>query len=125
MQIRAARAEDFPAVQAIIAKFPEHLMQEHLPEPEEFFVAEENEKIVGCCALEIYSQRMAEIRSLAVLPEFQNRGIGGTLVEACLSAAKEKNIYEVLTITGSSGLFEKHGFASFKNERYALLKILD
>lgn len=99
-------------------------MQIHLPKPEEFYVALEGDMIIACCALEIYSQRLAEIRSLAVAPEYQGRGIGKQLVAACLNEAKEKNIYEVLTITGSSALFEKQGFATFNNEKYALLKIL-
>lgn len=125
MEVRTATAEDFPAVQGIIAAFPDKLMQTHLPQPDEFFVAEEDARIVGCCALEVYSQRLAEIRSLAVLPEFQGRGIARKLIEACIDRAKEKNIYEVLTITGTTTIFEKYGFASFKNERYALLKVLD
>ena len=53
-----------------------------------------------------------EIRSLAVLPEFQNRGIGGTLVGMSLGG-EGKNIYEVLTLQ-VVWLFEKHGFASFR-----------
>jgi amino-acid N-acetyltransferase len=124
MQIRKATAEDFSAIQELIQRFPEKLLQVHLPEPEEFSVAIEDNKIVGCCALEIYSKRLAEIRSLAVEPEYQGRGIATKLVEACLQEAKDKQIYEVLTITGSSSLFEKQGFGTFNNEKYALLKIL-
>ena len=124
MQIRKATAEDFPAVRTLIQMFPQQLLQDHLPEPEEFFVATVDENIVACCALEVYSKRLAEVRSLAVMPEHQGRGIATKLVEACLQEAKEKQIYEVLTITGSSALFEKQGFGTFNNEKYALLKIL-
>ena len=99
-------------------------MQEHLPEPEEFTVALEDDHVVGCCALEVYSKRLAEIRSLAVAPEHQGKGIASKLIESCIQEAKEKEIYEVLTITGSSSLFEKQGFGTFNNEKYALLKIL-
>jgi len=124
MQIRKAATEDFPVIQALIKLFPEKLLQEHLPEPEEFTVAVEDGKIVACCALEVYSKRLAEIRSLAVSPEFQGQGIATKLIEVCVQEANDKQIYEVLTITGSSTLFEKQGFGTFNNEKYALLKIL-
>jgi len=99
-------------------------LQDHLPEPEEFSVALIDDKIVGCCALEVYSKRLAEIRSLAVLLEFQGQGIATKLIETCVQEAKDKHIYEVLTITGSTSLFEKMGFGIFSNEKYALFKIL-
>lgn len=124
MIIRKATEADFPAIKAIIAQFPDTLMQMHLPRPDEFFTADENGTIIGCCALEIYSERLAEIRSLAVLREHQGKGIATALVEACVSEASEKNIYELLTITGANGLFEKQGFDTFKNEKYALIRIL-
>jgi amino-acid N-acetyltransferase len=124
MQIRKATADDFPSIVELIKQFPDKLMQDHLPKPEEFTVALENNRVVGCCALEVYSKRLAEIRSLAVAQEFQGNGVASTLIETCLTEAKEKNIYEVLTVTGSSALFEKQGFGTFNNEKYALLKIL-
>ena len=124
MHIRQANAEDFPSIKALIAQYPEVLVQDHLPDPEEFFVAEENGTIVGCCALEVYSQRLAEVRSLTVAKEHQGKGIGTALIAMCLNAAKERGVYEVLTITSALPLFEKHGFGTFKNEKYALIKVL-
>jgi amino-acid N-acetyltransferase len=124
MQIRKANAEDFPRIQALINLFPEKLLQEHLPEPHEFTVAIEDEKIVACCALEVYSSRLAEIRSLSVESEYQGKGIATALIKACVAEARKKKIYEILTVTGSLSLFEKQGFGTFKNEKYALLKIL-
>jgi amino-acid N-acetyltransferase len=124
MQIRKATKEDFPLIRKLIQLFPEKLLQDHLPQAEEFTVALEDDDIIGCCALEVYSKRLAEIRSLSVSPDHQGKGIATALIQACLDEAKEKNIYEVLTITGSLSLFEKQGFGAFNNEKYALLKIL-
>ena len=125
MEIRKATSADFPAITGIIARFPDTLIQVHLPEPEEFFVAEENGIIVACCALEVYSQRLAEVRSLAVLPEHQGKSIATQLVAQCLEEAKTLNVYEVLTITGATSLFEKQGFGAFNKEKFALIKIID
>ncbi|MDB5237932.1 MAG: GCN5-related N-acetyltransferase [Candidatus Kaiserbacteria bacterium] len=122
--IRKATAADFPAIQSIIARFPDTLIQVHLPEPEEFFVAEEEGTVIACCALEVYSKRLAEVRSLAVLPEHQGKGIATALVARCLEEAKALNVYEVLTITGATSLFEKQGFGAFNKEKFALIQIL-
>src|SRR6202451_1033918 len=108
MNIRKAIEAEFSDVKKIIARYPETLVQDHLPRPEEFFVAEEDGAIVGCCALEVYSQRLAEVRSLAVLPQYQRKGIAKQLVEKCLAEAEALNIYEVLAISGANSLFEKY-----------------
>src|SRR3989344_3610204 len=75
-----------------------------------FFVYEKNGKVIGCCSLEIYNQKLAEIRSLVVSSEYRNRGIGSILVKKCLDEAKSKGIYQVLSITDKSELFERFGF---------------
>ncbi len=124
MTIRKATEADLPALEEIVALYPDKLMQSHLPRPDEFFVAEIGGGIVACCALEVYSERLAEVRSLAVRADHQGKGIATALVDACIKEARRRNIYEVLTITGASGLFEKHGFGTFHNEKYALIKIL-
>jgi len=75
-----------------------------------FFIAEMNGAIVGCAALEIYSRKLAEIRSLAVAPQVQGKGIGRLLVEACVQLAQEKNVLEVMAITSSEDFFKSCGF---------------
>jgi len=75
-----------------------------------FFIAEIDDEIVGCVALEIYSRKLAEIRSLAVSKHHQGLGIGKKLVAACLALAQEKNILEVMTITSSEDFFVACGF---------------
>ncbi len=108
--------------------YPSQLIQEHLPKASKFFVAVKStpsgKKIIGCCALEIYSKRLAEIRSLAVEKSFQGNGIATELVKSCLKLAQKNKIYEVLSITGEPRLFERAGFKTFNKERFALLKIL-
>ena len=124
MKIRIARKDDFPGIRRLIKMYPEKLMQAHLPRVGRFFVVIEDGKIVGCCALEIYSKRLAEIRSLSVEKKYHGRGIAIELIKHCLKRARKKGVYEVLAITGAKGLFEKFGFHAFHKEKFALLKIL-
>ena len=65
------------------------------------FLAVYQGRVVGCAALEIYSDKLAELRSLAVDPNVRRMGIGHRLVEACVESAKQHNILEVMAITSS------------------------
>lgn len=75
-----------------------------------FFVVEMNGEIIGCAALEIYSWKLAEIRSLAVAPQARGLGIGKLLVDACVERARELEILEVMAITSSIAFFRSCGF---------------
>jgi N-acetylglutamate synthase-like GNAT family acetyltransferase len=120
LRVRAARQGDIPAIAELIAPFVEEgsLLARTYEEFDEllpnFFVAEEEAQdvshIVGCAALEIYSPKLAEIRSLAVSEEVQGRGVGRLLVNACVERAQEHNILEVMAVTSSDGFFQACGF---------------
>jgi len=74
------------------------------------FVAERDGQIVGFCSLEVYSPKLGEIRSLAVDPSLQGKGIGKQLVERCIELAKSKGIREVMAITSTEQFFQSCGF---------------
>lgn len=74
------------------------------------FVAERSGRIVGFAALEIYSSKLAEVRSLVVADEVQGRGVGKRLVEACLDRARERQILEVMAISSAENFFLSCGF---------------
>jgi amino-acid N-acetyltransferase len=114
--IRRATQADIPAIAELIKPFVEdgkllHRTYDEFEElMENFFVAEFEGEIVGCAALEIYSRKLSEVRSLAVSQKMQGHGVGKMLVEACVELAREKNILEVMAITSSDGFFKSCGF---------------
>jgi amino-acid N-acetyltransferase len=69
------------------------------------------DQIIGCCALQFCWEDLAEIRSLAVHPEHQNKKIGAKLVEAALLEAKSFSIIKVFTLTYQPEFFKKYGFS--------------
>src|SRR5205814_3612946 len=71
-----------------------------------YFVAEDSGKIVGCAALEIYSAKLAELRSLVVAPSHQGLGIGKRLVDACVDRARQERVLEVMAITSAEEFFK-------------------
>ena len=124
MKIRKASSKDLPSILSLIKEHPGKLMQKHLPRPSEFFVAVDNGQVVGCCALEVYSKRLGEIRSLAVTKKSQRNGIASKLVTKCMAAARKKRIYEVIAISSADKFFSRYGFHTFNKEKFALINIL-
>lgn len=83
----------------------------------DFWVYEYKGKIVGCCALHIVGwENLAEIKSLAVKKEYQNKGIGKQLVLKCIKEAKELGIKKVFALTFIPSFFIKLKFVPFKRE---------
>lgn len=109
-----------PAIRRLIRQYPNLLMQTDLPRIPSYFVAIHRGEIVGCCALQIYSRRLAEVRSLAVAPAYVLHGIGQRLVQECQARAQERGVKQVMAVTSSPEFFEKNGFSTFKRERIAL-----
>jgi len=75
-----------------------------------YLVAEAEGKIVGCVVLEVYSPKLAEIRSLVVSTECQGLGVGKRLVDMCVERAKAQKIFEIMAITSQDGFFQNCGF---------------
>ena len=72
--VRPAKAGELPAIRRLIGLYPDELVQDELPRVSSFFVAESDGSIIGCCALQVYSRRLAEVRSLAIHPDFRGKG---------------------------------------------------
>lgn len=119
--IRPATPADEPAIRDLVGLYPDKLIQDDHPLTEKFFVAEaEDGRLLGCCALDVYSKRLAEIRSLAVRTDELRSGVGSALVEACKARAREQGVRQLLAVTSTAGFFEKSGFSTFRQERIAL-----
>ena len=116
VSVRAVQPDDLPAITAFIEPFVAEgkLLPRTTQELEDLldhgFIAESAGRIVGFAALEIYSPKMSEIRSLAVSPEFRSRGVGRRLVEQCVARARERQVLEVMAITSNEEFFKHCGF---------------
>ncbi len=117
VSIRTARPTDVEAISTLIEPFVDEgtLLPRTYDELGELlpncFIAETpSGEIVGCAALEIYSRKLAEVRSLAVARSMQGKGVGKMLVQACVDLARERQILEVMAITASEDFFKACGF---------------
>jgi len=109
-----------PSIRDLLRLYPEQLAQRNLPGISSFFVAAVGGRIVGCCALQIYSKRLAEVRSLAVHPNFQKRGVASRLVDLCKHRARARGVKELFAVTSQTGFFAQAGFATFRREKTAM-----
>ncbi|MCM8757622.1 MAG: GNAT family N-acetyltransferase, partial [Candidatus Omnitrophica bacterium] len=103
--IRKARIEDIKQIQNIINSFAKkdlmlpRSLNELYENIRDFWVAEEEGRIVGCCALHICWDDLAEIKSLAVVKEKQKKGLGKALVSTCLNEARHLGAKRIFVLT--------------------------
>jgi len=116
--IRRARIADVKAIYRIITEQAEagrilpRAMSELYSQVRSFIVSVDgsSEDIIGCGALEICWEDLAEIRSLAVKTSHQGGGIGSLMIRALLEDAQEMGVQRVFVLTYRPSLFERHGF---------------
>ncbi len=114
--VRPARKEDVPKIHAFLRPYVaagrllERTMEELDMLIDDGFVADDAGRIVGFAAVEVYSKKLAELRSLAVAEGYRGHGLGRRLVAACVERARGKNVLEVMAITSSEEFFQACGF---------------
>lgn len=122
--VRRATLADADAIVAIVASHADQLLPRTLDEVgqliEAMWVVEVDGEVAGCCCLEIYSPKIAEVRSLAVRAPYRGRGYGARLVEAAVGEARRRGIPQILVVTSNVGFFNRLSFRTCLNEKYAL-----
>ena len=114
--IRRARTSDAETISLLI--------QEHVPSGEllprapefiaertlDFLVAMVDGRVVGCVHLDEYSPSVAEVRSLAVDPAHQGRGLGGALVQAAERLASTREYAVLFAVSNNDAFFRSRGY---------------
>ena len=77
---------------------------------QEFWVAEERGELVGCGALHVLWEDLAEIRTVAVAPHALGRGVGHAIVDQLIAAARELGLSRIFVLTFETAFFSRHGF---------------
>ncbi|MFY8116848.1 MAG: arsenic resistance N-acetyltransferase ArsN2 [Roseateles sp.] len=110
LTLRQAGPADWPAIQALLQSLglPTAGAQQHLAT---FVLALSGEELLGCAGAEVYG-RHALLRSVAVAPAWQGRGLGRRLLQLLLQQARAREIDSLHLLTqGASGYFTRLGFA--------------
>lgn len=119
--VRKAKISDIKQIQALINAFAKkdlmlpRSLNELYENIRDFWVAYDNRKVVGCCALHISWDNLAEIKSLAVESKSQSKGIGTKLVTSCIEEAKELGAQKIFVLTYRAKYFQGFGFKRIKH----------
>lgn len=129
MRTRRARAADAEPIARLVefyaasgALLPRS-REEILAGIGKFLVLADGERVAGCLALERYSADLAEIRSVAVDPEWRGRGLGARLLRAGMLEARRRGYARVFAVTRSPEFFLRRGFQAIG--RHALAEKIE
>jgi len=121
IRIRQALASDASAIHALLRPYVMKRLLLSRSEAEVIeltrhgFVAHDwtsgqESTLIGFAAVEIYSQKLAELQCLAVHAHYQGSGVGKALVTQCVERARELNVMEVMAISSSERFLQGCGF---------------
>ena len=120
--IRKAKIRDIKEIQELIGYFAKRdvmlprSLNELYENIRDFWVYEEQGKLVGCAALHISWDNLAEVKCLAVAKHKQKKGLGRDLVIACLAEAQVLGAKKIFVLTYKPEFFKKLGFKKIKHE---------
>jgi len=115
-EVRRARTADVPGIRALVdANTSERRLLEKATvtlyeDVQEFFVAVDGDEVVGCGALHVLWEDLAEVRTLAVAPHLQGRGLGAALLTRLVENARELGVRRLFCLTFEVDFFARHGF---------------
>jgi amino-acid N-acetyltransferase len=115
--VRRARTADVKAIRGFVDAYAPARKLLNKPtvtlyeDVQEFWVAERGDRVVGCGALHVMWEDLAEIRTLAVAPAMRGKGIGHLLLEHLFTTARELGVRRLFCLTFEVEFFASHGFA--------------
>ncbi|WP_425955155.1 amino-acid N-acetyltransferase [Xylanimonas sp. McL0601] len=120
LEIRPALPSDVRSVRALVEPYAQRrilLAKElvgYFEAVQEFVVAEVDGVVVGCGALHVMWDDLAEIRTLAVAPERLGTGLGYALVAALVERARAFGLSRVFCLTFEVDFFRRQGFEAIE-----------
>jgi amino-acid N-acetyltransferase len=116
VKVEKAKIPDVAQMHQLINKFAQkgemlaRPLSELYEDIRDYFVIKEGDEVLACASLHVAWEDLAEIRSVAVSPDAQGKGLGARLVEACLEEAQELGIKTVFCFTYQPEFFKRHRF---------------
>lgn len=117
IEVRAARTCDVVAIRRLVDTYAPHGILLDKPtvtlfeDVQEFVVAARGDaEVVGCGALHVLWEDLAEVRTLAVDPSVKGEGVGHRLLERLLDRARDLGVRRVFCLTFEVDFFGRHGF---------------
>jgi amino-acid N-acetyltransferase len=116
MEIRSAKTSDIKGIRALIDTYAiggRLLTKETVTlyeSVQEFTVAIENNEVVGCGALHVLWEDLAEVRTVAVTESLRGKGVGHQIMQAIEERARAIGVKRIFCLTFETKFFGRHGF---------------
>jgi len=116
IEIRPARTQDIPGIRALIdtCTLGGRLLNKETvmlyEDVQEFTVAVDGNEVVGCGALHVLWEDLAEVRTVAVVDNLKGQGVGHQILEAIINRARTVGVSRVFCLTFETAFFARHGF---------------
>jgi amino-acid N-acetyltransferase len=115
LTVRRARVGDVRSIKDLVDCFAgKVLLAKRLvtlyEDVQEFWVAEREEAVLGCGALHVLWEDLAEIRTLAVHPGAQGQGVGNALVSRLIEQGRALGLRRLFVLTFEEQFFSRYGF---------------
>lgn len=119
-KLRSARTLDVRGIRQLVAPYVESKAIVEKPAVSyfeslaEFVVVELDGVIVGCGALHVMWENVAEVRTLAVSPVAKGRGVGSMILAELVRRARAVGVSRVFCLTFETAFFARHGFVEIE-----------
>ena len=116
LSVRRARTDDVPSIHQLLDYYAERgqLLPRSLDELTEhissFTVINEADNLTGCAALEVFTEDLGEVRSLAVRDTATGGGYGRALVEEIEHNARTIGLRRLMALTYVPDFFSRLGY---------------
>ncbi|CAM5341509.1 N-acetylglutamate synthase OS=Streptomyces antimycoticus OX=68175 GN=SANT12839_045830 PE=4 SV=1 [Streptomyces antimycoticus] len=116
--VRRARTGDVRAVRRLIDSYvDDRILLDKATvtlyeDIQEFWVAERDEdaEVIGCGALHVMWEDLAEVRTLAVDRTLKGTGVGHPVLDKLLQTARRLGVRRIFCLTFEVDFFTRHGF---------------
>ena len=114
--LRKAQIRDVKDIQKLLTAYANRgdMLSRSLSELYEsvrdFYICEEEGRLIGAAALHIVWEDLAEIRSVAVADDAERKGVGTLLVNSCIDEARELGLKRLFCLTYKPDFFSRFGF---------------
>ena len=131
VEVRRARTADVRAIRALVDMYTadRRLLNKATvtlyEQVQDFWVAvrAEDDRVVGCGALHVMWEDLAEIRTVAVDPACRGHKIGHRIVSELLGVGRELGVARVFCLTFETSFFGSFGFKPDRRRRRAARRL--
>ena len=117
LEVRRAVTSDVRAIHDLVSIYAgdgQRLLRKSLvtlyEDVQEFVVAVSDGHVVGCGALHVLWEDLAEVRTVAVHPDVQHHGVGSAILATLIDNARSLGLERLFCLTFAIPFFEAHGF---------------